>query len=160
MQMRQVVASAGTSAVSHLDSIFDVCAGLIADEMVDLLCANLQKDELAAVSASMGGEDMSDEAKEAVLKVRRRLCCSPCMLLCPGCANKCIGMCANASYSGYVCGGAPCRSVTLKNVNRAVIGSTPQASWGGVEGLNLCNASDHHVAPSGIMSGWGKWSMR
>ena len=43
-------------------------AGLIADEMVELLCANLQRDELLAVNASMSGDDVA-EAREAILKV-------------------------------------------------------------------------------------------
>jgi hypothetical protein len=39
--------------------------------MVELLCANMQRDELAAVNASIDGEGVSQEAREAVLKVRQ-----------------------------------------------------------------------------------------
>lgn len=51
-------------------------AGTIVDDMVELLCANLQKDDLAAINASLSADDTTDAAKEALLKVR----CSTCTL--------------------------------------------------------------------------------
>ena len=47
------------------------CAGTIVDDMVELLCANLQKDDLAAINASLSADDTTSAAKEALLKVRR-----------------------------------------------------------------------------------------
>ncbi|CAL8462322.1 g1855 [Coccomyxa elongata] len=49
-----------------------LCAsmGTIVDDMVELLCANLQKDDLAAINASLSADDTTDSAKEALLKER------------------------------------------------------------------------------------------
>lgn len=44
-------------------------AGLIADEMVELLCVNLQRDELLAVNTSMSGDNVTAETRETILKV-------------------------------------------------------------------------------------------
>jgi hypothetical protein len=44
-------------------------AGLIVDEMVELLCSNLQKDELAALNASLSADSSTPEDREALVKV-------------------------------------------------------------------------------------------
>lgn len=44
-------------------------AGTIVDDMVELLCANLQRDDLAAINTSLSTDDTTAAAKEALLKV-------------------------------------------------------------------------------------------
>jgi hypothetical protein len=44
-------------------------AGAAADEMVELLCANLQKDDLAALNASMSVEGISARQQQELVKV-------------------------------------------------------------------------------------------
>ena len=43
--------------------------GLIVNEMVELLCTNLQKDDLAAINASLSADGATASDKEALLKV-------------------------------------------------------------------------------------------
>ena len=45
-------------------------AGAAVDEMVELLCANLQKDELAALNTSMSAEGLSQKQQQDMVKVR------------------------------------------------------------------------------------------
>ena len=40
------------------------------DEMVELLCANLQKDDLAALNTSMSAEGLSQKQQQDMVKVR------------------------------------------------------------------------------------------
>ncbi len=49
------------------------------DEMVELLCANLQKDELAALNTSMSAEGLSQKQQQDMVKVRSSAK-SPCFL--------------------------------------------------------------------------------
>ena len=46
-------------------------SGTALDEMVELLCTNLQKDDLAALNASMSAEGVSPEQQQKLVKV----CC-------------------------------------------------------------------------------------
>ena len=45
-------------------------AGTTVDEMVELLCVNLQKDDLAALNASMSAEGLSQKQQQDILTVR------------------------------------------------------------------------------------------
>lgn len=47
-----------------------LCAGLMMDELVELLCSNLQKDELAEMNARLSAEGMTLDSREAAVKVR------------------------------------------------------------------------------------------
>ena len=51
-------------AVAHM-------SGTALDEMVELLCTNLQKDDLAALNAGMSAEGVSSEQQQNLVKV----CC-------------------------------------------------------------------------------------
>lgn len=44
-------------------------AGTTVDEMVELLCVNLQKDDLAALNASMSAEGLSQKQQQDILTV-------------------------------------------------------------------------------------------
>ena len=44
-------------------------AGAAVDEMVELLCANLQKDELAALNTSMTADGVSQKQQQDLVKV-------------------------------------------------------------------------------------------
>ncbi len=44
-------------------------SGTALDEMVELLCTNLQKDDLAALNASMSAEGASPEQQQNLVKV-------------------------------------------------------------------------------------------
>ena len=46
-------------------------AGAALDEMVELLCANLQKEDLAALSSSMSAEGLSQKQQQDLVKVRK-----------------------------------------------------------------------------------------
>lgn len=63
--------------------VYCVHAGTIVDDMVELLCSNLQKNELAAINASLSTEDVTAAAKEALLKVS-----SPCPIVLPPSIHK------------------------------------------------------------------------
>lgn len=47
-------------------------AGAAVDEMVELLCANLQKYDLAALNASMSAEGISARQQQELIKVCAR----------------------------------------------------------------------------------------
>ena len=61
---------------AHFDIDAVPVPGTALDEMVELLCTNLQKDDLAALNASMSAEGVSAEQQQNLVKV----CCIP---LCP-----------------------------------------------------------------------------
>lgn len=44
-------------------------AGAAVDEMVELLCANLQKDDLAALNTSISAEGLSLKQQQGLMKV-------------------------------------------------------------------------------------------
>ena len=46
-----------------------VPTGAAVDEMVELLCANLQKDELAALNTSMSADGLSHKQQQDLVKV-------------------------------------------------------------------------------------------
>ena len=60
-------------------------AGTIVDEMAELLCSNLQKDDLAAINASLSAEGATVATKEALLKVSFKLVQASLSLFPPHC---------------------------------------------------------------------------
>ena len=68
------------TCAAHFDDNVVPAPGTALDEMVELLCTNLQKDDLAALNVSMSAEGVSPEQQQNLLKV----CCiafcpAPCL---------------------------------------------------------------------------------